>query len=102
MRVSRHAKKRLKERCGLKKKSKDRIAERVFDEGITHAQTKGKLNRWITKLYFHNEMANNIRIFGGNAYIFAGETLVTVIPVPNNIRKNMKKMIENEEDLSNE
>ena len=43
-----------------------------------------------------NTNANNIRIYGDNAYIFCGSTLVTIIRVPANIRKDMQKMIRRE------
>lgn len=92
MNVSSHAKQRLKERCGFKKKACNKMAEKAFNYGITHKQTKGRLNKWITSLYFKEETANNIRIYGDNAYIFCDETLVTVIPVPAGLRKNLKKM----------
>lgn len=86
MTITQHAKQRMKERCGFNKKTAERMAKKAFYEGITHAQTKGKLNKWITSLYFKNEKANNIRLHGENAYLFCGETLVTVIPVPANLK----------------
>ena len=93
MEVSNHAEERLKERCGFNKKSVDRMAEKAFMEGITHSQTKGNLNKWITSLYFKNKRANNIRLYGDKAYIFCDETLVTVIQIPNNLMKNLKAMV---------
>lgn len=93
MNISSHARQRMKERCGFNKKSQDRMAQKAFEEGITHAQTKGRLNKWVTSLYFKNKNADNIRLYGDNAYIFCGETLVTVIPVPANIKKSMKGMV---------
>lgn len=69
------------------------MAKKAFYEGMPHAQTKGKLNKWITSLYFKNVKANNIRLYGNYAYIFAGETLVTVIPVPVGLRKDLENMI---------
>lgn len=83
----------MKERCGLNKKSVDRIAEKAFKEGITHGQTKGRLNKWMTKLYFTNKTANNIRLYGDKAYIFCNEILVTVIQIPNDLIKDFKKMV---------
>lgn len=94
MNVSYHAGNRLKERCGFNKKAQERMAQKAFNEGITHKQTRGRLNKWITSLFFKNCNANNIRIYGDNAYIFCEETLVTVIPVPTNIKRDMDKMIE--------
>lgn len=91
--ISNHARQRMKERCGFNKKSQDRMAQKAFCEGIPHKQTKGRLYKWVTSLFFKHCNANNIRLYGDNAYIFCGETLVTVIPIPNNLRKDFKEMI---------
>lgn len=93
VKISKHAKKRMKKRCGFNKGTCKRMAEKAYVNGIKHNQTKGNLNKWITSLFFKNCKANNIRIYGDNAYIFCGETLVTVIPVPVNIKKNMNTMV---------
>ncbi len=93
MKISDHAKQRMKERCGFNKKSQERMAKRALEQGITHKQTKGRLNKWVTSLYFKNRNANNIRIYGDNAYIFCGDTLVTVIPVPPSLKKDLDRMI---------
>ena len=93
MDVSRHAEERLKERCGFNKKSYERMANKAFDEGITHSQTKGRLNKWVTSLYFKNKSANNIRLYGDKAYIFCGKILVTVIQIPIDLMRDLKKMI---------
>lgn len=85
--VTRHARKRMKERCGFNKKTCERMALKALNDGMTHAQTKGNLNKWVSGLYFSHSKANNIRIYGNFAYIFCGETLVTVMLVPVNLRK---------------
>lgn len=48
MTISNHARQRMKERCGFNRKSQDRMARKAFDEGVTHKQTKGRLNKWVT------------------------------------------------------
>lgn len=93
MDISRHAAERLKERCGLNKKACERMVQKAFYEGIRHSQTKGRLNKWVTGLYFKNQSANNIRLYGDKAYIFCGETLVTVIQIPVGLMKDFKEMI---------
>lgn len=93
MTISNHARQRMKERCGFSRKAQDRMAEKAFYEGITHKQTKGRLHKWVTSLFFKNCNANNIRLYGDNAYIFCGETLVTVIPVPNDLKKYFERMV---------
>lgn len=93
MNLSKHASQRMKERCGLNLKSKERIAKKAFDEGIRHGQTKGRLRKWVDKLYLTNPKANNIRLYGDKAYIFCEEILVTVIQIPANLMKDFRAMI---------
>lgn len=93
MNISNHARQRMKERCGFNRKAQDRMAEKAFYEGITHKQTKGRLHKWVTSLFFKNCNANNIMLYGDNAYIFCGETLVTVIPIPSNLKKDFERMV---------
>lgn len=90
--VTKHAENRIRERCGFRKKSCQKMAEKALIEGLTHSQTKGRLNKWVTSLYFNNTKANNIRLYGDKAYVFCGEVLVTVIQIPVNLMKDFKKM----------
>ena len=53
----------MRERVGLTKKNTDKFAEKALTLGIKHSETSGKLNKYITKLYFNNKNANNIRIY---------------------------------------
>ncbi|MBR0542378.1 MAG: hypothetical protein IJK26_09315 [Clostridia bacterium] len=91
--LTNNAKKRMKEKCNANKKSLERIAKNAFEKGYTHSQTKGSLNKWITRLWHINPAANNIRIYGDKAYIFCDNRLITVIQIPANLTKNMKSMI---------
>ena len=91
--ITKHAERRLKQRCGIGKKSSKRMVSKIFKNGIKHSQTTGALNKWVTSLFFKHKTANNIRIHGDKAYIFCGETLVTVIPIPNELKVTYKNMI---------
>lgn len=93
VKVSRHAFQRIRERCGLNKKSAERLAQKAFDNGIRHGQTKGNLYKWVTAQYFKNENIDNLIIYGDNLYLFDGYTLVTVFRVPNNLLKNLDSMV---------
>ena len=93
MNISNHARKRMKERCGFNKNAGERMARKAFKEGITHAQTKGNLNKWVTSLFFKTKKADNIRLYGDHAYIFCGEVLVTVIAIPASLRRDLKSML---------
>jgi hypothetical protein len=98
--VTNHGKSRIKERCGIKAKGVDRLAKIAFDKGLTHAETSGELNRYITSLYFYNKQANNIRLYGDKVYIFCEEVLVTVLDTPHRYRAIVKKLM-NRRNLNN-
>lgn len=87
--VSKHACKKAKERMGWKKSTICRMAEKAFQEGVSHKDTKGTVNRYITKIWNNNMNANNIKVYGENLYIFAGETLLTLYKLPKNISKRI-------------
>ena len=93
IKVSKHAEQRMRERCGLNKKSIERIAQKAYDKGISHKNTKGNLNKWITSVYLKNTKANNIRLYGEMIYIFCGNILVTVFQIPHNLSKNLTDYI---------
>ena len=72
MKITAHARKRMKERCGFGKEACRRMAEKAFTQGTTHAQTRGRLNKWVTSLYFWNAKANNIKYTGKQRTYSAG------------------------------
>lgn len=49
--ITDHGEQRAEERIGLSKKSVDRIAKKVFNEGIQHNETSGNLKRYMENLY---------------------------------------------------
>lgn len=89
--VTKHAQKRLKERCGVNKKSAERMAQKAYEFGITHSETTGNLKKWVDSLYFYNKTANQIRLYGDKAYIFHNQKLITVIQIPHNLVKFVKR-----------
>ena len=68
------------------------MAEKAYLNGIQHGETKGNLNKWVTSLYFVNRRANNIRLYGDKAFIFADNVLITVLQVPSNLVKEVKRL----------
>lgn len=88
--VTKHAQKRLKERCGLSKKAAERLANLAYEHGMKHSETTGNLRKWVVSQYFYNETANNIRLYGDKAFIFRGYTLITVLQIPHNLVKYVK------------
>lgn len=83
--VTKHARYRMQQRCGIGKNSVNKMAKKVYRLGIRHAETSGNLQKWVDSLYFYNRSANQIRLYGDTAYIFHDQKLITVIKVPANL-----------------
>lgn len=77
-----HGIQRTKERVGLKKKLADKNAQKAFEFGLTHADTKAGLKRYLNKLYLSYQSANNIRVYHRCVYLFSGNKLITVFTLP--------------------
>ncbi len=86
--VSVHGNKRVRRRCGVPKKTVNKLAEEAFEKGLTHGETTGSLNKYITGVYFYNKTANNIRVYRDKVFIFAGQSLITVLNLPARYHKS--------------
>lgn len=91
--VSAHGTQRIKDRCGIKKKAAKKLVNQAFYKGISHEETAGSLNRYLTSLYFYNKTANNIRIYNEKVFIFSGQVLITVLNLPFKYKKTVDKII---------
>ena len=54
--VTKHAKYRMKQRCGIGKNSINKMAKKVYQLGVRHAETSGNLQKWVDSLYFYNNL----------------------------------------------
>jgi len=107
MEITKHAFERGKERLGFNKKALERITNKAFQEGISHKDTKGKLHRYLTKLYFKDKFrAENIRIYGDAIFIIQKKRLITIYNLPkefrNTIKRIKKKNEKNNQTMDNE
>jgi len=87
--ITDHAFDKIKERMGFKKKVAIKMTKMAIEKGLSHKDTKGRLNKYITSLWGYNKNANNIKIYGHYIFIFSGNTLITVYLLPNNLKKLM-------------
>lgn len=90
--ITKHARQRMKQRCGTNKKATDRIAQIAFENGLKHNELTGNLKKWVDSLYFKKCTANQIRIYGDKAYLFGNDKLITVIQIPHNLVKEADKL----------
>lgn len=88
VRVTEHAKLRIKERMGLPKKSIIRIAQKALDEGSLIANVSGRLRSWASD-YCNNHINNTLddyRVWADKLFIFDDNVLITVLQIPTAIR----------------
>lgn len=85
--MTNHGTKRSKERIGLPKRALERNAEKAYENGLTQSDLSGSLKRYMSKLFFNNQTAGNIRVYCGNVYIFSANRLVTVLELPERFKK---------------
>lgn len=92
--VTKHAAKRIVERVGGNRKSVERIAKRAYDNGYTAEDTRGNLRYWIDSRYYsHDGIGNEMRLYSDKLYVFDSGILVTVLTVPQELRKDYGKLI---------
>lgn len=85
--ITEHAERRAKERLGWNSAALSRMADRALNDGVRHAQTRGKLNRYLSGLFLSHGTANNSRVYGEHVFIFHNAVLITVIHLPRNMRQ---------------
>jgi len=92
--ITKHAAQRTKERCGIPKKSAERIAMIAFENGISHKECNGKLRRYIDKIFLTYNKGANIRIYNNHIYIFTTNgTLITVLTLPSEFSGTVNKLM---------
>ena len=94
--VTKHAKRRLKERMGVNKGTVDEAARRALKEGIHHNQARGDLQKWIDAEFLKYHTANNCRYFANKLYIFHNDCLITVLDDKNHIDENLRQNVESD------
>ncbi len=82
--ISEHAYMRLKERNGWNRKASSRMINKVYQRGLRPEQVKGYLKSWINNKAEYEKDGNELILFGEKLYIFNGNTMLTVIPIPSN------------------
>lgn len=81
--ITRHGRKRMRQRLGIPKGALSRTAEAALIQGVGHEDSTGKLRSYIEFLYAsHNGAAGNIRVYNGYVYVFNGRILITILRVP--------------------
>ena len=80
--ISKHAYARMKERNGWSKKTSTRMIRKIYTEGLRPNQVKGYLKDWVNDKADYAREDSELILFGEKLYIFNGNIMLTVLPVP--------------------
>ena len=84
--ITQHGKSRTKSRLGLRNRQAKQKINKAFREGLKHSECTGELELFANRVFFRSgQKANNLRIHKHNVYIFAGNNLITVYQIPENL-----------------
>ena len=92
--VSKHAERKIRQRLGLKKKAVRKKADQAFAEGLVHADTRGRLKRYLDRAWLRHRQGNNMRVLHGYIYIFHNDVLITVYRLPGRLKAQRIKQAE--------
>ncbi len=81
--TTRHSAKRIRQRLGLNKKSVEKQAQKALDYGVSHKEATGKLCQYMNGVFLLNYRPTNMRVYNRMLYLFRGDQLITVLPLPN-------------------
>ena len=88
MGTTKHAKKRIKERCGIKKGSSDRLARLAKERGLERRDTKGSLRSWLDMKGSKSEAGMEFWIYGDKVFLFSrNDILITVLQIPRELQR---------------
>jgi hypothetical protein len=90
--MTRHALVRSKERIGLGRKAAERLAGIALVKGLTIDELRGDLKH-SAELMLKTGQCNDLRIYAEKIFLFAGTTLVTVLPLHNESKAQVRKLM---------
>ena len=90
--ITKHSRKRAKERIGINDKSLERMTPIVLENGIGHSELPGKLKKYVDGLFLSHGNGNNIKIYGNHTYIFMNDVLITILHLPKRYSKTIQKI----------
>ncbi len=90
IRITEHAYKRIRERCGWNRNTTDRMLRKVTVTGTTVLNAKGKVKPW-AESQVSRKYAQESRIYGNWLYIINDNSLITVYQIPAKVRLKYTK-----------
>lgn len=91
--LTRHAVERGRERLGLGLVQLQRQAQKAWDCGLQNVDTRGELMRWLEDNQRRHGKGNASRIHGEHVYVFEVATLITILVLPQQFKRAVRKML---------
>lgn len=91
--LTKHAQKRVVQRCGVSKKTAKSVADRALDKGLRHMECNGELTKYLNGIYLSYQAANNLRLYDNRVWIFKNQTLITVYNLPTKYKRATQKLL---------
>lgn len=93
MRVTRHARRRLKQRAGVCKRNCNKSANDAVKYGLRASDLAGELRNYVEGATIaHGRNLGDVRVFRQKIYIFEYETLITVLNLPYKFHRTVEKL----------
>jgi len=91
--ITRHAKRRIKERCGIPPRRQAKEARRALEEGLSHEDASGALSRYLDGRAVRGGPVL-FRIWRGRLWVFKGSPpcVVTVIVPVHRLRRRIARL----------
>lgn len=96
MHITNHAKKRYS-RTGLPKRTIDNVVELAYTQGVRKRDCHGKLRRYVDSLTMDRDHTR-VRLYNNFVWIFCGDVLVTVYPIPAEYQIQAAKILRRKND----
>lgn len=94
MKLTRHSRKRIKERTDIKKRGQERFFRLALDNGISLGQArKLKLDKVVIEYLKKLNRGKDVKIYNGYVFIYCknSKRLYTVYKCPDNISESIQK-----------
>lgn len=85
MKITRHARRRLKSRLGIDGPAVERIAAAAWKDGQRQEDLRGEIRNYVRRKR-ESHRCGNLRVYRGHIYVFVGNVLVTVYWIPEKLK----------------
>jgi hypothetical protein len=90
IRLTTHACERARQRYRWNSETLNRMALRAFEQGLKRNNTKGHLKVYLDESWERHQRVSHFRLYGEIIFVFCHDSLVTLWPLPSQLRSLAK------------